>query len=135
VRGKVHVVVDAFDLTDLNNSRRRLGLYSLGYQVLKGDTTPAPGFAAPRMNIVFNRLPADENAAKLAYASESGITVYGSKTTRFLYELTNTVRDGHARAGVWDTSELEKGDYVLRIVAADFSGNQTQRDVLVSVKQ
>jgi sugar lactone lactonase YvrE len=135
VRGKVHVVVDAFDLTDLNNSRRRLGLYSIGYQVLKGDTTPAPGFAAPRMNIVFNRLPADENAAKLAYASESGITVYGSKTTRFLYELTNTVRDGHARAGVWDTSELEKGDYVLRIVAADFSGNQTQRDVLVSVKQ
>ena len=135
VRGKVHIVVDAFDLTDLNNSRRRLGLYSLGYQLLKGDTTPAPGFAAPRVNIVFNRLPADENAAKLAYASESGITVYGSKTTRFLYELTNTVRDGHARAGVWDTSELEKGDYVLRIVAADFSGNQTQRDVLVSVKQ
>ena len=135
VRGKVHIVVDAFDLTDLNNSRRRLGLYSLGYQVLKGDTTPAPGFAAPRVNIVFNRLPADDNAAKLAYASDSGITVYGSKTTRFLYELTNTVRDGHARAGVWDTSELEKGDYVLRIVAADFTGNQTQRDVLVSVKQ
>jgi len=134
VRGKVHIVVDAFDLTDLNNSRRRLGLYSLGYQLLKGDKTAAPGFAAPRVNIVFNRLPADENAAKLAYASESGITVYGSKTTRFLYELTNTVRDGHARAGVWDTSELEKGDYVLRIVAADFTGNQTQRDVLVSVK-
>jgi sugar lactone lactonase YvrE len=135
VRGKVHIVVDAFDLTDLNNSRRRLGLYSLGYQLLKGDMTPAPGFAAPHVNIVFNRLPADENAAKLAYASESGITVYGSKTTRFLYELTNTVRDGHTRAGVWDTSELEKGDYVLRIVAADFTGNQTQRDVLVSVKQ
>ena len=135
VRGKVHIVVDAFDLTDLNNSRRRLGLYSLGYQLLKGDTTPAPGFPTPRVNIVFNRLPADDDAAKLAYASESGITVYGSKTTRFLYELTNTVRDGHARAGVWDTSEMEKGDYVLRIVAADFTGNQTQRDVLVSVKQ
>jgi sugar lactone lactonase YvrE len=135
VRGKVHIVVDAFDLTDLNTSRRRLGLYSLGYQLLKGDTTPAPGFATPRVNIVFNRLPADENAAKLAYASESGITVYGSKTTRFLYELTNTVRDGHARGGVWDTSELEKGDYVLRIVAADFTGNQTHQDLLVTVKE
>jgi sugar lactone lactonase YvrE len=132
---KVHIVVDAFDLTDLNNNRRRLGLYSLGYQVLKADSTPAPGFVAPRVNILFNRLPADENAAKLAYASDSGITVYGSKTTRFLYELTNTVRDGHARAGVWDTSELAKGDYVLRIIAADFSGNATQRDVLVSVKK
>ena len=135
VHGKVRIVVDAFDLTDLNNSRRRLGVYSLGYQLLKADSTPASGFAAPRVNIVFNRLPADDNAAKLAYASESGITVYGSKTTRFLYELTNTVRDGHARAGVWDTSELEKGDYVLRIVAADFSGNQTQQDVLVRVKE
>jgi sugar lactone lactonase YvrE len=134
VRGKVHIVVDAFDLTDLNNSRRRLGLYSLGYQLLKGDTTPAPGYATPRVNIIFNRLPADENAAKLAYASESGITVYGSKTTRFLYELTNTVRDGHARAGVWDMSEMEKGDYVLRIVAADFTGNQTHQDLLVTVK-
>ena len=134
VRGKVRIVVDAFDLSDLNNSRRRLGLYSLSYQLLKADTTPAPGFAAPRVNILFNRLPADDNAAKLAYASESGITVYGSKTTRFLYELTNAVRDGHARAGVWDTSELEKGDYVLRVVAGDFSGNETARDLLVTVK-
>jgi sugar lactone lactonase YvrE len=134
VRGKVRIVVDAVDLTDLNNSRRRLGLYSLGYQLLKADSTPAPGFATPRVNIIFNRLPADDNAAKLAYASESGITVYGSKTTRFLYELTNTVRDGHARPGVWDTSELEKGDYILRIVAADFSGNETHQDLLVVVK-
>ena len=134
VRGKVRIVVDAFDLTDMNSGRRRLGFYSLGYQLLKADSSPAPGFAAPRVNILFNRLPADDNAAKIAYASESGITVYGSKTTRFLYELTNTVRDGHARAGVWDTSELEKGDYVLRVVAADFSGNETQRDVLVTVK-
>ena len=135
IRGKVRIVVDAFDSTDMNNNRRRLGLYSLGYQILQADSTPAPGFAAPRVNILFNRLPSDDNAAKIAYASESGITVYGSKTTKFLYELTNIVRDGHARSGVWDTSELKNGDYVLRIVVADFSGNQTQRDVLVSVKE
>jgi sugar lactone lactonase YvrE len=134
IRGKVRIIVDAFDTTDINNSRRRLGLYSLGYQLLKVDATPAPGFAAPRVNILFNRLPADDNAAKIAYASESGITVYGSKTTRFLYELTNIVRDGHVRSGVWDTSELEKGDYVLRVIAADFTGNETRGDVLVVVK-
>jgi len=72
----------------------------------------------------------------VAYAAESGITVYGSETTRFLYEVTNTVRDGRAAKGVWDTTQLPKGDYVLRIIAADYSGNEAQegRDVLVTVR-
>jgi hypothetical protein len=119
----------------MNAERRRLGLYKLGYQVLKTDGSPAPGFTEPRINIVFNRLPGDREATKVAYAAESGITVYGSKTTRFLYEVTNTVRDGRAARGVWDTSQLPKGDYILRIIAADFSGNETHegRDVPVSV--
>jgi 5-hydroxyisourate hydrolase-like protein (transthyretin family) len=72
----------------------------------------------------------------VAYAAESGITVYGSETTRFLYEVTNTVRDGRAAKGVWDTTQLPKGDYVLRIIAADYSGNEAQegRDVLITVR-
>jgi sugar lactone lactonase YvrE len=135
VRGPVRIVVDAFDRTNLNADRRRLGLYKLGYQVFKTDGGPAPGFEKARINILFNRLPGDREATKVAYAAESGITVYGSKTTRFLYEVTNTVRDGRAARGVWDTSQLPKGDYILRIIAADFSGNEAQerRDVLVSV--
>ena len=135
VSGLVRIVVDAFDRTNMNAERRRLGLYKLGYQVLKTDGSPAPGFTEPRINILFNRLPSDREATKVAYAAESGITVYGSKTTRFLYEVTNTVRDGRAARGVWDTSQLPKGDYILRIIAADFSGNETQegRDVPVSV--
>jgi sugar lactone lactonase YvrE len=136
VNGSVRIVVDAFDRTNMNPDRRRLGLYKLGYQVLKADGTPAPGFEQPRINILFNRLPADREATKVAYADESGITVYGSKTTRFLYEVTNTVRDGQVARGVWDTSQLPKGDYVLRIIAADFSGNEAPegRDILVTVK-
>lgn len=136
VSGQVRIVVDAFDRNDMNASRRRLGLYKLGYQVLKPDGSPAPGFEEPRINILFNRLPSDRDATKLAYAAESGITVYGSETTRFLYEVTNTVRDGRATSGVWDTSQLPKGDYVLRIAAADYSGNEAQdgRDVLVTVQ-
>ena len=136
VSGPVRIVVDAFDRTDMNANRRRLGLYKLGYQVLKPDGTPAPGFEEPRINILFNRLPGDREATKLAYAAESGITVYGSKTTRFLYEVTNTVRDGRTASGVWDTSQLPKGDYVLRIIAADYSGNESleRRDVLVTVQ-
>jgi hypothetical protein len=135
VSGTVRIVVDAFDRTDMNPDRRRLGLYKLGYQLLNADGTPAPGFNEPRINILFNRLPGDREATKVAYAAESGITVYGSKTTRFLYEVTNTVKDGRATPGVWDTSQLPKGDYVLRMIAADYSGNEAQegRDVLVRI--
>ena len=133
VGGPVRIVVDAFDRTNMNPDRRRLGLYKLGYQVLKADGTL---FEQPRINILFNRLPPDREATKVAYADESGITVYGSKSTRFLYEVTNTVRDGQVLRGVWDTTQLPKGDYVLRIIAADFSGNETQegRDVLLTVR-
>ena len=136
VSGQVRIVVDAFDRTNMNASRRRLGLYEIGYQVFKADGTPAPGFEQPRINIVFNRLPRDREATKIAYASESGITVYGSESTRFLYEVTNTVRDGRAAPGVWDTTQLPKGDYVLRIIAADYSGNEAQegRDMLITVQ-
>jgi sugar lactone lactonase YvrE len=135
VSGSVRIVVDAFDRTNMNPARRRLGLYKLGYQVLNADGTPAPGFNEPRINLLFNLLPADREATKVAYAAESGITVYGSKTTRFLYEVTNTVKDGRAAAGVWDTSQLPKGDYVLRIIAADYSGNEVSegRDVLIRI--
>jgi sugar lactone lactonase YvrE len=135
VRGQVRIVVDAFDRNDMNPDRRRLGLYKLGYQVLNAEGMPAPGFNEPRINILFNRLPGDREATKVAYADESGITVYGSKSTRFLYEVTNTVKDGRAAPGVWDTAQLPKGDYVLRIIAADYSGNEAQagRDILVRI--
>ena len=136
VSGPVRIVVDAYDRTNMNPARRRLGLYKLGYQILKGDGTPAPGFEQPRINILFNRLPPDRAATKIAYAAESGITVYGSAMTRFLYEVTNTVHDGRAAPGVWDTTQLPKGDYILRIIAADYSGNEAQdgRDLLITIK-
>ncbi|HJT64963.1 MAG TPA: NHL repeat-containing protein [Pyrinomonadaceae bacterium] len=136
VTGRVRIVVDAFDRTNLNANRRRLGLYRAGYQILKADGSPAPGFAEPRINILFNRLPPDRDSTKIAYADQSGITVYGSASTRFLYEVTNVVRDGRAEQGVWDTSQLAPGDYVLRIIAADYSGNEAEegRDVLLTVR-
>ena len=136
VTGRVRIVVDAFDRTNFNADRRRLGLYCAGYQVLKPDGTPAPGFEQPRINILFNRLPPDRDSTKIAYADQSGITVYGSASTRFLYEVTNIVRDGHAETGTWDTSQLAPGDYILRIIAADYSGNEAQenRDVLLTIR-
>ncbi|MET0626108.1 MAG: NHL repeat-containing protein [Pyrinomonadaceae bacterium] len=135
LRGKVRIVVDAFDQVDGNQARRRLGLYKLGYQLLTPDGSPAQGFERVRVNIEFNRLPPGDEPTKIAYADESGITVYGSARTRFLYELTNTVRDGRAARGAWDTGELPPGDYTLRIIAGDFHGNESTHDVPVQVER
>ena len=136
ITGNVRIVVDAFDRTNMNPARRRLGLYRLGYQLLKTDGTAAPGFEDARITLLFDRLPPDRDSTKIAYADQSGITVYGSETTRFLYEVTNVVSHGRALAGVWDTSETPPGDYILRILVADYSGNEAQegRDLLITIR-
>jgi sugar lactone lactonase YvrE len=134
LRGRVRIVLDAYDQVDGNQPRRRLGLYRAGFQLLLASGAPAPGFEQPRINIEFKRLPPGDEAPKVAYADESGITVYGSQRTRFLYELTNTVRDGRASRGAWDTSPLQPGDYTLRILAADFNGNEVTRDLPITIE-
>src|SRR5207253_10547137 len=85
VHGDVSIVVEAYDQVDHNAARRRLGLYKLGYQILRSDATPAQGFDEARITIEFNRLPPERDAVRTAYADASGITVYGSSVTRFLY--------------------------------------------------
>ena len=126
VSGRVRIVVDAYDQVDGNVARRRLGVFRLGYQVLRADGTPAPGFETPRITIDFTRLPQDARAPALVYAPGSGIPVYGTRRTRFLYTVTNTVRDGIAEEGAWDTTTLEPGRYTLRIYAADSAGNEAR---------
>jgi len=120
---QVSIIVDAFDQADGNMARRRLGLYELGYQILQADGTPLVGFEKPKMTIRFNHLPADEEAVKVAYAENSGITVHGNATTKFLYNLSNEIHDGHAIINFWNIKDLAAGDYLIRITAKDFSGN------------
>jgi len=134
VRGRVRIVVDAYDRADLNSDRRKLGLYKLGYQLLKLDGSPVQGYEQPHITLLFNQLPRDSDAVKLAFADQSGITVYGSATTKFLYEITNVVRDGYALPSIWNTSELPAGEYTLRIIAADFSGNEALADREVPIR-
>ncbi len=131
----VQIVVDAWDQVDGNLARRRLGLHSLGYQLLDDSGRPLTGYDTPRINIEFNRMPSETDAVKIAYAQGSGITVHGSAVTRFRYVLTNTVRDGTLAVGFWHPGELPAGDYVLRITAKDYSGNVAiaKRDVAVRV--
>ncbi|MDC8759891.1 gluconolaconase [Janthinobacterium fluminis] len=120
---QVRIVVDAYDQMDGNQARRRLGLYKLGYQLLRADGSPAPGFEQPVVTQVYDRLPASRDAVKLVYAASSGITVHGNATTRFLYDVNNTLADGRVGPGAWHIAALAPGRYVLRILAADYAGN------------
>jgi sugar lactone lactonase YvrE len=136
ISGPVEIVVDAWDQSNESRPNRRLGLFDLGYQVLNPDGTAAPGFESVRHTMRFDRFAIDPEAAQLVYASGSGIPFYGNRRTRFLYTITNTLRDGAAARGVWDTSELPPGDYVLRVWAADINGNvaTVNRDLPVTIE-
>ncbi|GAB3047627.1 hypothetical protein GCM10027214_07070 [Stenotrophomonas tumulicola] len=132
----VQIVVEAWDQVDDNLARRRLGLYQVGYQVLDAGGMPLAGYEQPRWNIVFNRMPPQQEAVKVAYAPDSGITVHGSAVTRFRYLATNTVRDGLMQVGRWQPAALPAGEYVLRAHARDHSGNDAvgQRDLHVVLR-
>jgi sugar lactone lactonase YvrE len=135
VSGRVQIVVEAWDQVDGNRASRRLGLYAMGYQILHRDGSPAPGFEAPADTIRFDQLAAAPDAARLVYAPGSGIPHYGRRVTRFLYIVTNTLRDGIARPGYWDTTLLPPGDYIVRARAADIRGNVAvaNRDLPVTI--
>lgn len=135
VHGRVQIVVDAWDQADGNVPWRRLGLHTLGYQVLHPDGTPAPGFEAPRITQRFDRLGSEGEAPSQVYAPGSGIPAYGSRRTRFLYVVTTTLDEGAATWDAWDTRRLPPGDYVLRAHVADIAGNVAvaRRDLAVTV--
>ncbi|MEQ1731887.1 MAG: hypothetical protein ABL982_26230, partial [Vicinamibacterales bacterium] len=137
VSGPVRIVVDAWDQVDGNRRDRRLGLYRLGFQVLLAGGAPATGFEEMRERLRFERLFPDEQAARVAYAPGSGIPFFGGRRTRFLYEVTNEVRNGRAIAGMWNTDDLPAGDYTIRILAADYVGNVAigNRDLAITIKR
>ena len=134
--GQVAIVADVYDQMDGNLARRRLGLYELGYQLLQADGSPVAGFEKPRITQVYDRLPREHEAVKLVYADSSGITVYGSKATRFAYAVNNTLLGGVALPGAWQVGGLAPGDYILRIHAADYGGQVAVagRDLLITVE-
>jgi sugar lactone lactonase YvrE len=135
VSGRVQIVVDAWDEANGNRPGRRLGLYDLGFQVLNRDGSPAAGFEAVRHTLRFDRLSLEPDAARLVYAPGSGIPYYRGGRTKFLYIVTDSFHDGVATPGLWDTTSLPPGDYIVRVWAADFSGNTAlmNRDVAVTI--
>jgi DNA-binding beta-propeller fold protein YncE len=134
--GEVAIVADGYDQMDGNLARRRLGLYKLGYQLLRPDGSALPGFEQPLITQVYDRLPREREAVKLLYAANSGITVYGSKATRFAYAVNNTLQGGRVAPGTWRVGALAPGDYILRIYAADYAGHVAVegRDLAIRVE-
>jgi streptogramin lyase len=129
VYGDVKILVTAYDRVEGNVAGRKLGLYRAGYQLLKEDGSPVPGFEQPLINIEFNRLPPDDEDVTLAYATGSGVSAYGTPT-RFKYIVTNRVRDGEARQGLLRTSLLAPGNYLIRILAEDYAGNRASGNAI-----
>lgn len=128
IRGKTRLVVRAYDQVDGNSERRRLGVYKLGYQVLKMDRTPV---ADTKWTILFDRMPSNA-AVALAYANESRSGATGE--TIFNYIVTNVVDGEEFREDFLDPAILGKGDFILRVVAADYFGNVSSRDVNISIE-
>jgi sugar lactone lactonase YvrE len=134
VSGQVRIIVDAWDQVDGNEARRRLGLYRLGYGILPAAGTASAGLPVQE-TIRFDRQPVDPEAPRLIYAHGSGIPVYGSRTTRFLYRVTTKYQGGVAVDGMFDAGSIVPGDYTLRVLASDLSGNEavSNRDLLIRV--
>ncbi len=126
LEGKIRIVVRAFDQMNGNSERRKLGLYKVGYQLFDEDEKPAADFQEPKWNIIFDKLPENE-AVKLVYAegSQSGAT----GETIFNYIATNEVSAGTMRENFFDVSKLKAGNYILRVLAADFFGNIASEDI------
>lgn len=126
--GKTRIVVRAFDQMDGNNERRKLSVYNLGYQILRDETT----IIDKKSTISFALLP-DERAVKFVYAkgSKSGAT----GETIFNYIVSNEVNGDFYKEDFFDASKLENGNYILRVFASDYFGNQTSQDVEISVEK
>lgn len=123
INGKTRVIVRAFDQMDGGAAYRRLGVYKLGYQILRENKSP---LTETKWTISFEKMP-DESFVPLVYApgSKAGYT----PETIFDYVITNEVNGDTGQEKFLDTDKLEKGNYILRVSAADFFGNATTRDV------
>jgi len=90
---KTRIVVRAYDQVDGNSDRRRLGVYKLGYQVLKGDKSPV---ADVNWTINFDRMPPNE-AGRFAYASGSRSGATGKTKISYMARRVMSGEEGREK--------------------------------------
>jgi len=127
LKGKTRIVVRAYDQSDGNAERRRLGVYKVGYQVFNADGSP---LTEPKWTIIFDRIPASPSIA-LTYANGSRSGATGE--TIFNYIATNYVDGDESHEDFLDVAKLGPGHYSLRINVGDYFGNISSRDVEIEV--
>ena len=134
--GEVQIVVDAFDQMNGGQARRRLGLFKLGYQLLNAEGAVIPGMEQLVITQLYDRIPRNREAVKLAYMAGSGITVHGNAETRFAYAINNSLMHGKLTPGAWKVGALAPGNYSLRITAEDYAGNAAVkgRDLAITIE-
>jgi sugar lactone lactonase YvrE len=127
LNGNTRVVVRAFDQMNGGSARRKLGVYRLGYQILREDGSETSEID---WTISFAKMP-DERAARTVYAagSQSGYTA----ETIFNYAVTNRVAGDRFGDDFLDAAQLKNGNYILRVFAADFFDNIASRDIKFEV--
>ncbi|HEV7646067.1 MAG TPA: hypothetical protein VGO50_19175 [Pyrinomonadaceae bacterium] len=131
LQGKVRIVARVYDRMDGNAERRRLGVYRLGYQILgvgNGDGLTPEGSSDTSTTILFDKLSANP---RLVYASGSKSGATGE--TIFNYVASNFAQGGEVKEQFFDTGGLAEGDHILRVIAADFFGNTSTRDIKIHV--
>lgn len=131
--GKTRVVAKVYDRKDGNAERRRLAPYRLSYELIPAAAAADATNSKPNAwTISFEKMPS-HRAVKFAYApgSRSGAT----GETIFNFAVTNRVDGDKFSEGFIDPATLPPGNYILRVFAADFFGNTTQKDIPVSLGQ
>lgn len=127
--GKVRIVMQAYDQVDGNVARRKLGLYQAGLQTMRADKTPLTDI---KWNIRFDRMPP---GASLPFVYAKGSKSGASGDTVFDYIVTNHVEGDEYSEGYLDTTSLEPGNYIVRVWAGDYFGNNSYVDTPVEVKR
>ncbi|MBX7060107.1 MAG: hypothetical protein K1X52_00460 [Pyrinomonadaceae bacterium] len=127
--GKIRLTAEAFDRMDGNPDRRKLGLYKLGWQLIKADGTP---MADVNWTLKFDLLP-PPSSVPLVYAKDSYSGATG--TTRFIYVVSNRIHGDAAEENVIDLTSIVPGKYSLRVAAADRFGNTATKDISFEVTQ
>ncbi len=126
---KLRIVVRAYDQVDGNAERRRLGVFSVGYQMWAGD---APVSAGPLGEIKFDRLPSNDS---LRYVYANGSHSGATGETIFNYIATNFVSGESHREAFLDAAAFDNGMYRLSVFASDYFGNTSRRDIVIEVKK